>query len=99
MSIKVNTAAINNTANKIKVNNDAIKNDFSEVISAINRMNSNWDGNASNAAISTFNKINNQYSSNRYNVINDMVVFLKKQVDENYTTTEVTINSAAAAFK
>ena len=76
-----------------------IKNDFSSVESAINSLNNNWDGSASDAAVRKFQNIRNNHYNNRFNVINDMVNFMLNQVGEGYEKTETTISSAASAFK
>ena len=61
MAIKINTAAVRSTANQISTVNTKISNDFSSVQSAINSLNSNWDGSASDAAIRKFNNIKTTY--------------------------------------
>ena len=99
MAIKVNTAVIKSTASQISSVNKKINNDFSTVESAINTLNRNWDGSASDNAIRKFQSIKNNFYNNRYNVVNDMVNFMLKQVGEGYENTETTVSSAASAFK
>lgn len=99
MAIKVNTAVIKSTASQISSINKKINNDFSNVESAINTLNRNWDGSASDNAIRKFQSIKNNFYNNRYNVVNDMVNFMLKQVGEGYESTETTVSSAASAFK
>ena len=99
MAIKINTAAVRSTANQISTVNTKISNDFSSVQSAINSLNSNWDGSASDAAIRKFNNIKTTYFDKRYGVINDLTNFMLKQVGENYERTETSVSSAAKAFK
>lgn len=99
MAIKVNTAVIKSTASQISSVNKKINNDFSTVESAINTLNRNWDGSASDNAIRKFQSIKNNFYNNRYNVVNDMVNFMLKQVGEGYESTETTVSSAASAFK
>lgn len=99
MAIKINTATVRSTANQISTVNTKISNDFSAVQSAINSLNSNWDGSASDAAIRKFNNIKTTYFDKRYGVINDLTNFMLKQVGENYERTETSVSSAAKAFK
>lgn len=99
MAIKVNTAIVRSTASQISSINNKIKNDFSTIDTAINNLNANWDGSASDAAIRKFQNIKNNYYNNRYNVVNDMVNFMLKQVGEGYESTETVVSSAASAFK
>ena len=99
MAIKVNTAVVKSTANQIATVNKNIKNDFTAVQNAINSLNTNWDGSASEAAFRKFNDIKNKHYDKRYGVVNDMVSFMLKQVGENYEGTETIISSAASAFK
>lgn len=99
MAIKINTGTVSATATQIANVNKKIKNDFSSVETAINNLNRSWDGNASDTAMSKFKSIKNTYYDNRYNVVNDMVNFMKKQVGEGYDNVEKAIVSAASAFK
>ena len=99
MAIKVNTALVKSTANQIAVVNKNIKNDFTAVQNAINSLNTNWDGSASEAAFRKFNDIKSKHYEKRYGVVNDMVNFMLKQVGENYERKETIISSAASAFK
>lgn len=99
MAIKIDTSRVRSTASQISTMNKKIKNDFSSVESAINSLNNNWDGSASDAAVRKFQNIKNNYYNNRFNVVNDMVNFMLNQVGEGYEKTETTISSAASAFK
>lgn len=97
--IKVNTNYVVDTAQKIKKINEQINGDFSSVEAAINNLNRNWDGSASEIAIAKFRNIRNTYYDNRYNVVNNMVNFMKNQVGAAYDEAEKKIVSAASAFK
>ena len=99
MAIKVNTAIVRNTANQIAIVNKNIKNDFTDIQNALNSLNSNWDGSASDAAIRKFNNIKSAFFDRRYYVINDLTNFMLNQVGENYELTETIISAAAKAFK
>lgn len=99
MAIKINTAIVRSTASQISSVNNKMNNDFSAVDSAINALNRNWDGSASDIALRKFQSIKNNFYNNRFNVVNDMVNFMLKQVGEGYESTETTVSSAASAFK
>ena len=99
MAIKINTAIVRSTASQISSVNDKIKSDFSAVDSAINTLNRNWDGSASDIAMRKFQSIKNDFCGNRFDVVNDMVRFMQKQVGEGYESTETAVSSAASAFK
>ena len=98
-SIKVNTAHITATANKIANYNTVIRNEFSSVEAAIKSLNHSWDSVVSNSAISSFHAIKNTYHDARYHVVDNYVTFLRQQVDAGYTQTENTNKSLADAFK
>lgn len=99
MAIKIDTGAVRTTASQIANVNKKINDDFSAVETAINNLNKNWDGSASDTAIRKFQNIKSTYYNNRYNVVNDMVNFMLKQVGEGYEKAETAIVSAASAFK
>ncbi|HBM98592.1 MAG TPA: hypothetical protein DD413_04130 [Ruminococcus sp.] len=99
MAIKIDTNAVRAAAAQIANTNQKISSDFSSVESAITSLNRNWEGTASDAAFRKFNNIKNTYYSNRFNAVNDMVNFMRRQVGEGYEQTEAAIASAASAFK
>ena len=99
MAIKINTGAVSTAATQIAKINQNINNDFSMVESAMNTLNRSWDGGASDNAIRKYQNIKNNYYQNRYNVIQQLVNFMRKQAGEGYEKTEQAIQSAAAAFK
>ena len=99
MAIQIDTNKVKTVATQIATTNQKISSDFSAVESAISNLNRNWDGTASNVASKKFNNIKNMYYDNRFNVVNDMVNFMKNQVGESYEKLESAIVSAASAFK
>ena len=98
-AMKVNTDAVVTVAKNIKRINDDIRNQFSDVESAIRRLDSSWDGSAATNAIGKFNSLKGAYCDNRYKVIENFVNFLLQQVGEGYTQTESANTSLADAFK
>lgn len=99
MPIKVNTAAVLNTANEIDTINRSIRDDFAAVVSAISALNRNWDGSASNTGIGKLNYIKKNFVDNRFNVVNDYAAFMRQIVGEGYEATEKAAVTAASAFK
>ena len=99
MAIKIDTEIVRSTASKISFENKKINYDFSAAESAVKTLGRYWEGNAYDVAATKFRSIKNDFSSNRFNVVNDMVNFMLKQVAEEYENTETAISSAASAFK
>lgn len=99
MNIKIDTSAVRTTANQIANINSKISSDFSTVDTAINELNRAWDGVASEVAITKFQNIKTLYYNNRYQVVNDMVNYMNRQISEGYEGVEAAIQSAASAFR
>lgn len=99
MAIKIDTSRVDTAATKIASHNSKIRDDFSSVIDAVNVLNRNWDGGASNNAIRAFNHIKETYCNHRFSVINDLVTLLRVQVSSDYQKTEANIKKNAEAFK
>lgn len=97
--LKVNTDQIFATANNLKGINDRLRDDFETVESAIRRLNTYWDGSASNNAMEKFNSLKEAYCEARYIVIDNYVTFLQKIVSENYEIIEEANVSLADQFK
>ena len=99
MAIKVDIAKVETAATKISSYNAKIRDDFSSVEDAINVLNKNWDGSASNDAISTFYSIRDAYCEYRFSVVNSLVNLLRVNVCGDYNKTETNIKKNAEAFK
>lgn len=99
MSIKINTAAVVNSAHRIASHNNAIDNNFNSVIQAVQSLDRAWDSGVSDMAINSFNNLKRTYPTNRYRVIDDMKNFMIKSVSDGYENAETAISSAAKAFK
>lgn len=97
--LKINTDLAVNAANNIKSYNGQMRDGITSVQTAINRLDSSWDGSAATAAIRKFGEIKSKFSDNRYNVLDNYVNFLLQQVGEGYTQTEKTNVSLADQFK
>lgn len=99
MAILINTAVVSNTADQIDTANKKIRDDLSDIDSAIRTLQQNWVGEASNSCANKYDYIKRNFADARFSVVNDLVTFIRKQVNEGYETTEKTVSSAAAAFK
>lgn len=99
MAIRIDTAAVETTATQVADMNRQISDDFAFVEAAISNLDKNWNGTASVAVLKKFERIRNTYFSNRYEVINDMIKFMRTQVGEEYEQAETSIATAASAFK
>lgn len=100
-TITVDTNQVRNAADILKGINNRMDSDFNSVVSAINKMNASWDGNASNKAISKFNKIKKEYmgSNGRKAVMNTFIKFLCSAVAIDYDTTEAGNTELSNMFK
>ena len=97
--VKVSTDVVEDVANKLKKINNDIRNQFSDVESAMRKLDSSWDGSASTKAIGKFNSLKGTYCDNRYKVVDNFANFLLHQVGEGYVQTESVNISLADAFK
>ena len=97
--LKVDAEQVIATAKRIKNYNNQMRDGFSNVQNAIDKLNNSWDGSAASSAISKFNAIKNSYCEARYNVVDNFVAFLHQQVGEGYTQTESANKSLADQFK
>ena len=98
-NLKINTDAVVSAANNIKLYNTQMRDDFSDVQTAITQLDSVWEGSAATAAIGKFNELRSTYADARYNVLDNYVNFLLQQVGEGYTQTETVNVSLADQFK
>lgn len=99
MAIRIDVSKVEAAAGGISTINGKIRDDFSAVNDAINTLNRNWDGGASDSAMRAFDNIKGSYCDYRYAVINDLVTLLRVQVGSDYIGTEKKVKSAAEAFK
>ncbi len=99
MAVRIDTNCVSATADRISNVNKKMEDDFSSVCEIIGELGKSWQGSASENTISGFENIKNTYCADRYNVIDNMVNFMKKQVCVGYEQTEAAITSVASAFK
>lgn len=99
MAIQINTGAVRTVAEEIEAANKRMQDDLSDVDRALRAMEQSWQGDGSNACSQKYRYIKENLPNARYNVINNLVVFMKQQVGDSYEVAEQKISNAAAAFK
>lgn len=97
--LKFNTDAIKTAAEKIKMYNNQIHDNFSMVQTAITQLNNYWESEATATAVSKFHEINTKFVDTRNMVLNNYVNFLYQQIGEGYDKTEEINKSLAEQFK
>ena len=97
--IQVNTESVAQSATRLKGYNNDIQAAFSNVEEAMDKLNSHWDGAASEKARSAFFAIKKGYLKDRFNVMDNFANFLNNQVSDGYVQTEATNKKWAEAFK
>ena len=99
MDIRINTAVVSSTADQIDVINKRIRDDMSDMETAIRTLRQSWEGEGASSCSGKLDYIKNNFSDTRFSVIDGMVSFMKMQVGEGYESTEQAVSSAASAFK
>lgn len=102
-NIKIDTQVVSDVAYKLDSYNTEINNAFEVVNNAINDLNYNWVGNASEQAMSKFYSIKEEFvdrsETSRSGVMQRYVKFLKEQIGQGYEITEEMNTKLAEAFK
>jgi len=97
--IKVNTEQVLGIATTLSSLNDDLQTQLKEAQTAITNLDSVWTGEAANATKEAINAFATEYFQSYYDLINQYVEFLKKNVAEGYESTETTNTSLADSFK
>lgn len=99
MIVKVDTQAVRDASAEIARQNQSIRSDFRKVETAISRLDRAWSGTASVQGINKLQHIKKSFTEQRYQVVDDLVRFIRLQVGENYESAEQTNVKSASAFK
>ncbi len=99
MGIYINVDSVKACAQVISNTNKSMLDDFAEVEKAVQRLNSQWSSNASNACSGRFGSIKAAYLEDSFKVIDNLAKFMGNNVGEQYEATELAISKAASAFK
>ncbi|MBQ7064253.1 MAG: hypothetical protein IJM90_05145 [Firmicutes bacterium] len=97
--LRVITDHIDATAESMAKHNIAIRDRLPQVQRAITSLNNSWDGAVSDEAISKFYEFCDRYPEPRYQVMDQVVQFLRQQVGTGYEQTESVNRSLADAFR
>ncbi|NLM34496.1 MAG: WXG100 family type VII secretion target [Clostridiales bacterium] len=97
--IRVDTQMVAQIATKIEDLNKKLNEELQNSKTTVNGLANIWEGEASQATISSFNEFANKYFQNYYDVVQSYVSFLRSNVDTGYTETETANKSLADAFK
>ena len=97
--IKVNTDQVAGIATSIETLNKKLSEYLTNSQVTIKNLANTWEGEASQATISSFNDFATKYFQNYYDVIDNYVKFLRVNVDAGYFETETTNTHLADAFK
>ena len=99
MAINIKTEAVTKAASHIDEQNKNIQSDVEATKAVMRTLKTAWSGSAAGEAFARYDAIEKNFFEARYNVINNMVVFMRTCVEQNYENTETTISTAASAFK
>ena len=97
--IKIDTAQVLEIANKLSGLNDELQTNLKEAQSTITNLETIWQGEAATATIDAVNSFAADYFQNYYDLINQYVEFLKKNVAQGYEETENVNKTLAESFK
>ena len=97
--IKIDTAQVLEIANKLSELNDDLQTNLKEAQTAITNLENVWKGEAATATIEAINSFASDYFQNYYDLINQYVEFLKKNVVTGYEDTETANTTLAESFK
>lgn len=86
--MRIDTDQIGATAQEIKRLNEEIKTLLEKSKSSVTSLESTWRGEAATASIESYRTFSEKYFQSYYDVINQYVVFLEKNVKEGYQETE-----------
>lgn len=97
--IKIDTAAVRSAATNVGRLNKCVNHSLDELTRQISALNKDWDGSASEQAISTFSKMRSDYYENRYAQVDNFVRFLLQNVAGGYEFAESNNSKLADLFK
>ena len=95
----VNTAGIAASAGRLTKTNENIRDSFADVRKAISKLDSSWDGAASEFAVSKFHEIDKECSQRRYDAVKENIDYLNRIINPGFVATESKNASLADMFK
>ncbi len=97
--IRIDTAQVNAIADNLEKLNNDLQDKLVSAQKSINSLESVWSGEEATATIDAINSFAGDYFQSYKDLIEQYIVFLRKNVSEGYTSVEVTNTSLADAFK
>ena len=97
--IKVDTGRVLEIANNLDNLNQDLQTNLKDIQTTINNLSSSWTGNAANATKEAIDSFAKDYFQNYYDLVNQYVEFLRKNVVQGYEETENANTSLADSFK
>ena len=97
--IKIDTAEVNSIADSLEGLNNDLQEKLTSAQKAVTGLESIWSGEAATATIDAVNSFATDYFQSYKELIDQYVVFLRKNVSEGYDSVETTNTSLADAFK
>jgi WXG100 family type VII secretion target len=97
--IKVNTEQVEQIAGNIERLNGQLNDSLKNSQQTINNLKNTWEGQASDATISSFNEFAQKYFQNYYDIMDQYVKFLRQNIATGYFQTETANTNLADAFK
>lgn len=98
-TIKIDTMAVRNAAEKVSRLNRNINYSLDELIRRVSSLNGSWDGSGSENALATFSRMRSDYYQNRYDQVDNFVRFMMNNVAGGYESAENNNISLSDAFK
>ena len=86
--MRIDTDQIGATAQEIKTLNEDIKTLLEKTKTTVSSLENSWKGEAATSSIEAYRTFSEKYFQSYYDVINQYVVFLDKNVKEGYQETE-----------
>lgn len=96
--IRVNTDQVAQIATNIENLNKRLNEELTESQNTIKSLSNTWEGEASQATISSFDQFAAKYFQNYYDIIDNYVKFLRTNVDQGYFETESANTNLSDAF-
>lgn len=98
-SIRVNTDQVAQIASSLEALNKKLTEELTNSKATIDQLANIWEGEASQATISSFDEFATKYFQNYEDIITQYVQFLRTNVEQGYFDTETQNIGLADAFK
>lgn len=96
--ITVNTEQVSAIATKIENLNNRLRDELNATKETVDRLSDIWEGEAARETISSYNEFASKYFQNYYDVLEQYVVFLRRDVEQGYTAVETQNKALSDVF-